>query len=829
MKNGRKLRFAQLERDRGYKIVLSMISGVLCFFGASFAIQSGLSLIITVAWGILFLLLVALTWWEKSGRRPEAEELLRANEIKYRNVFENIHDLYVETTLDGTIAVIAPSVKEILGYSAEELIGTDITDIYFDGEKRAQTINAVLGRKKIENYGIALRHKNGQKRDLLLNLKVGTDGNGQMRLIGGARDVTQYLEASARQEESEKNYKQLFGKMLNGFIVIEPVFDEKRKLSDIRFAEVNPAFETQTAEKAGDVAGKTWYEVCGFRNRCLEIYERVFLTGLSQSFESHIPELKNGSFSANAFLIAENRVGVLFNNITGRVKAERELKLSEEKYRNIFENIRDLYYEAYPDGEILEVSPSVRHILGYGPEEVVGRNIAMLYPEPEIIKKAIDKILADEKIDNFELIIKTKDGIEKTLWLNAHAIADTSGKQKVAGIARDVTEHLATMAKQKETENELKRLTDNLETIIESTDDMIWSVDADFRIVYSNTAMRRHMKSNYNTAFGPGVHTGDAFPPKLAEVWTRYYERVLREGRYLVEYETSKGNKYLDVSFNPIYKDGKVTEISVFAKDITQRKLAEREIMKLNAGLERRVAKRTAELQTAVSELEAFTYTVSHDLKSPLRAMEAYSRILLEDYPQHAEDEIGEIAGNIKNISRDMIALINKLLQYSTTVRLEINKESVDVGELAGMIFNELTSAIPERDIKLVMEPELPRVKADKVLLKQVLYNVVSNAVKFTKTRDTAVINVGYTIEKDEAVFSIKDNGVGFDAESAGKLFGIFQRLHSLDEFEGTGIGLATVRKIIQKHGGRTWIEGKRDQGATVFFTLPLSEEQLPG
>jgi PAS domain S-box-containing protein len=877
-------------------------------------------------------------------RWMEDEKLAKANEANYRNVFENINDLYSETMLDGTIVTISPSVEKILGYSAKELIGTNIADIYFNRNQRAHVIEEILEKRKLENFKISFMDKNSHRHELWYNVEVVSYADGQTRFIGAGRDVTQYMEARAKQEESEKDYKQLFNKMLNGFTVIEPVYDENNKFSDIRNVHVNPAFVRQTGKKDYEVLNKTWLEVYGFRNNYLELFEKVFQTGQSYSFEAYSPNLGNEYYQINAFKINDNQVGVIFDNITKRVKAEQELKLREEKYRNIFENIQDIYYEAQMEGTILVMSPSIKNILGYGPEEVVGRSITMLYANPRD-RAGFVKRLEDGRAEYFEVEAVTKSGENKILWINAHVDTDILGNQNIIGIARDVTEHLAAKAKQEETETkykllfdkmmngilefelvyndkneitdvifvdanpgferisgfktddvigktwsevfkyknrylndyqrvlqtgeyfqfenynsplkkylmsgvfrindhriggvfeniterknaeaELKRLSDNLRTIIESTDDLIWSVDKSGRNIHSNTAMRNHMKRSYNVDYESGTHPRDVFAPELAEEWVQYYERVLSEGKYQLEYKTAKGDKYLEISFNPIYKDGEVEEISVFAKDITQRKLAELEILKLNTELEQRVLERTAELQTAVSELEAFTYTVSHDLKSPLRAIDAYSRIMLEDYPQQMEGEMEEIAGNIKNISRDMIALINKLLQYSTTVRLDIYKESVKINELVSMIFSELASAIPEREIKLIMETELPPVKADKILLKQVIYNVISNAIKFTKTREMAVIKVGHFIDKGEIVLYINDNGVGFDMELSGKLFGIFQRIHSSDEFEGTGIGLATVRKIMQKHGGRTWIKGKPDQGATVYFALPVIEEQV--
>lgn len=630
-------------------------------------------------------------------RQLETREVLKVSEAKYRSIYENIYDLYVEVAMDGTILTLSPSVREVLGYGADELLGTNISELYVNPAQRSEVVKTILQKKEIKNYEITIKDKNGYQHYMWLHAKVAKYGDEQQKIIGVIRDVTQYMEAKAKQEESEKNYKLLFDKMLNGFFSIEPVLDENKKLQDICFIDVNPAFEKLFDKRAEEMLRKTWSEAIGYRNRYLEVYEKVFLTGLPQSFEIHNPDLNHQYFSANAFMINENKVGVIFDNITERVKAEEELK----------------------------------------------------------------------------------------------------------------------------------RVNANLEAIIESTNDIIWLVDRDFRSILCNSANRNHLKKYFGADNVLGIRSQDIFTKDYARVWKSYFERVLREGSHSIELLSPGSGIYFDISFNPIYKDGEVLAISCFAKDVTRRKLAEQEILKLNAELEQRVAERTAELQTAVSELEAFTFTVSHDLKSPLRAIDAYCRIMLEDYPQQMEGETGEIAENIKNISRDMIALINKLLQYSTTARLDIYKENIEMSGMISMIFHELASALPERQIELIMETELPQVKADRILLKQVIYNVISNAIKFTKTRNAAVIKVGHTLDEEETIIYINDNGVGFDLELSGKLFGIFQRLHSLDEYEGTGIGLATVRKIMQRHGGRTWIEGNPDQGATVYFTLPIIEEQL--
>lgn len=254
----------------------------------------------------------------------------------------------------------------------------------------------------------------------------------------------------------------------------------------------------------------------------------------------------------------------------------------------------------------------------------------------------------------------------------------------------------------------------------------------------------------------------------------------------------------------------------------TQYKLAIKEIQNLNNELEKRVSDRTAELQSAVLELEEFAYTISHDLKSPLRAIDGYSNFIIEDYGSTLDNEVGEMLSNIQEICRDMIGLINRLLEYSTTSKSDLSKESVSIKHIIEMVFQEFKVGNSEKKIELAFEGEFPILNVDRVLFRQVIANIISNAIKFSKDRDIIKILAGCIIKENQYVFYIKDNGVGFDMKYSAKLFGIFQRLHKSKDFEGYGIGLATIKNILKKHGGKVWIEGILNEGATVYFTLPV-------
>jgi len=281
-----------------------------------------------------------------------------------------------------------------------------------------------------------------------------------------------------------------------------------------------------------------------------------------------------------------------------------------------------------------------------------------------------------------------------------------------------------------------------------------------------------------------------------------------------------RGGTYLRAKARPLYDfQGKVAGAIESIRDITRRKQAEEEVRRLAAALEERVRERTAQLETANRELEAFASSVSHDLRAPLRAMSGFSHLLLEYYGEKLDEQGRHYLQRMDQVSQRMGKLIDDLLSLSRLTRVEMRRERVDLSAMARGIGAELREREPGREVEFVVGERLSA-QGDAQLLRVVLENLIGNAWKFTAKHPRARIEFGRLVHRGKSVYFVRDDGVGFDMAYVEKIFGAFQRLYPSTEFEGSGIGLATVERIITRHGGQVWAEGEVDKGATFYFTL---------
>ncbi|HMB93130.1 MAG TPA: ATP-binding protein, partial [Rhodothermales bacterium] len=268
-------------------------------------------------------------------------------------------------------------------------------------------------------------------------------------------------------------------------------------------------------------------------------------------------------------------------------------------------------------------------------------------------------------------------------------------------------------------------------------------------------------------------------------------------------------------------EEGKPQHVAGIVMDITDDKVAETQVRWLNKELEARVQERTAQLVAANQELEAFSYSVSHDLRAPLRTIDGFSRILLDTFADELDTKAQHYLQRIRQNTLHLGQLVDDLLQFSRLNRQSLRKREVEPRPLVEEVLGDLASMQEGRDVQVEIEP-LPPCEADPTLLQQVYVNLLGNALKYTRSCKTAHIKVGarQSNEREVPIYYVADNGVGFDMKYAHKLFGVFQRLHRAEDFEGTGVGLALVQRIIHRHGGEVWAEAAPNQGATFYFTL---------
>ena len=365
-------------------------------------------------------------------------------------------------------------------------------------------------------------------------------------------------------------------------------------------------------------------------------------------------------------------------------------------------------------------------------------------------------------------------------------------------------------AERERAEEALRAHADQYSTILNTTPDGFWLVDDRGRLLDVNEAYCR--MSGYTSEELLRLSVPDLEAAEKTDETERHMQRIIGSGSDRFESRhLTKDGQIFDVEISVTFLATKRWSI-VFVRDISKRKQAEQTL-----------AERTAQLEAANKELESFSYSVSHDLRAPLRAIDGYARMIIKKQTDKFDEDTLSKFNVIRSSTQMMGQLIDDLLAFSRLGRKDMSMSPIDMDQLVREVWTVMQDVNPGRNMIMTVNG-IPPGCGDRALMKQVYFNLISNAVKFTKYRDAARIEAGGHTEGNENIYYVRDNGTGFDMAYYDKLFRVFQRLHSGDDFEGTGVGLATVQRIVHRHGGRVWAEGKVDEGATFYFSLPSSE-----
>ncbi len=498
-------------------------------------------------------------------------------------------------------------------------------------------------------------------------------------------------------------------------------------------------------------------------------------------------------------------------DITDRRQAETSLRASEARLRLLVGSVRDYaIYMLDPEGHVRSWNAGARQIKGYTESEILGQHFSRFYTPEDVAAgrpdAALRAAIAGGRFEEENWRVR-KDG--SRFWADVVITAVRDDRGALVGFAkvtRDLTER-------KRAEQALRASEERFGILAVTANDAILSADSHGNITYFNPGAERIFGYTAEEVSGRPLTT--LMPERFAEAHRAGLARYLatREARVIGRTVELAGRRKDGTEF-PLelslaaWNQGAEVAFTAIIRDITSRKEGEE-----------RLRSYATQLEAANKELEAFSYSVSHDLRAPLRSLDGFSQALLEDYHDRLDDTGRDFLQRVRAASQRMGTLIDDLLSLSRVTRGDLQVEKVDLSALATALAAELQRSDPQRDVRFAIAPDLVA-RGDPGLMRLVLQNLLGNAWKFTGKRSPAHVEVGSMAHDGRRAFFVQDDGAGFDMAYAAKLFGAFQRLHASDEFPGSGIGLATVQRIIHRHGGQVWAEGTPGRGATFYFTL---------
>lgn len=659
------------------------------------------------------------------------------------------------------------------------------------------------------------RFDNGEIRDIHV---IATFDAGKQIVFGCIRDITRQKQLEAALLESRQEFKHYFDRGAVGLSVTSP---------DKTWIEVNQRLCQMLGYTRDELIGKQW-SVVSHPDDVPEndkLFDQLLRCEIKhyqidKRFIRKDGKIRYLAVSVEGYYDSYGKIHHLlasYIDITERKLAESALKERETMYRNLIEKMPDGVYKSTHEGKFLEVNPAMVKMFGYNSkEELLAIDISN---DMYFSRSDRETLIMDEQLEERGVFrLKKKDG--SPIWAEDHGWYTVDDNGEILfhqGIIRDVSERIISERVLRESEEKFKAIANygaSWEAWFNKKGRLIWMN------TYAEQLTGYTVDEYLNTPkFLPMlVHKED-----LGRVQQIFMGALKDETGENVEFRTLRKDGswfWISVSWRPIYdSNGNSLGFRTSARDITERKQAELEIKKLNEELEQRVTERTAQLEAAFRDLETFSYTASHDLRTPLRALNGFASILLEDYAPALDSEGRRLLKVIIDNANKMGVLIDDLLSFSRNGRQEINFSVIRMHKLANTIFTELATGAG--NVHFNIQP-IPDAYGDPAMIRQVWVNLISNALKFTASVPERMIEIGSYSQDHETVYFVKDNGVGFDDKNAQHLFGVFKRLHNSRDFEGTGIGLAFVKQIVTRHNGHVWADARPGQGAIFYFSLPV-------